>query len=49
MKLTEDKIESKHKVGDKTIIILKCVEPTYKPKKKKVKAKSYFQKIKNIK
>ncbi len=42
-------IKSEHIVNGKKVIVLKEQEPNFKPKKKKVKAKSYFNKIKNSK
>ena len=42
-------IKSEHIVNGKKIIVLQEQEPKFKPKKKKVKAKAYFNKIKNSK
>ncbi len=45
----KEDIKSIHNVNGKTIIVLKSVEPSFKPKKKKIKAKNYFSKLKNSK
>lgn len=42
-------IKSEHVVNGKKVIVLKEKEQNFKPKKKKLKAKSYFNKIKNAK
>ena len=45
----KEDIKSIHKVDGKTIVVLEYVEPSFKPKKKKIKAKNYFSKLKNSK
>ena len=45
----KEDIKSIHKVDGKTIVVLKSIEPSFKPKKKKIKAKNYFNKLKNSK
>lgn len=42
-------IKSEHIVDGKKIIVLKEREQQFKPKKKKIKAKVYFNNIKNSK
>lgn len=42
-------IQSVHNVGGKKVLVLKNVEPTFKPQKKKIKAKKYFSTLKNSK
>jgi len=42
-------IQSVHNVGGKKVLVLKSVEPTFKPQKKKIKAKKYFSTLKNSK
>jgi hypothetical protein len=49
MKIKNENIKSIHKVDGKVILVLKCIEPTFKPKKKRIKAKKYFSKLKNSK
>lgn len=47
--MKKEDIKSIHKVNGKTIIVLQSVEPSFKPKKNKIKAKNYFSKLKNSK
>ena len=42
-------VKSEHIVNGKKVIVLKEKEQKFTPKKKKLKAKSYFNKIKNSK
>ena len=49
MKISKENIQSVHHVNGKKIVVLKSVEPEYKPKKKRIKAKKYFSKLKNSK
>jgi hypothetical protein len=43
------KIKSKHIVNGKTVLYLEEKEIKYQAKKKKIKAKKYFSKIRNSK
>lgn len=47
--MKKEDIKSIHRVDGKTIVVLEYVEPSFKPKKKKIKAKNYFSKLKNSK
>ena len=47
--MKQSDIKSVHHVDGKKIIVLKEREQKYKPSKKKMKAKSYFNKLKNSK
>lgn len=42
-------VKSEHIVNGKKVIVLNEKEQKFKPQKKKLKAKSYFNKIKNSK
>lgn len=47
--IKKNDIQSVHNVGGKKVLVLKSVEPTFKPQKKKIKAKKYFSTLKNSK